>query len=139
MKFLPKFAYHEAGHAALAHLLGYRVHSILSEPKKGKFTATTQVQEPITENHRYMILTAGAAAMVIKNQDWLQENETSVYPDFKELRHLPHSQIDSIYCHAEQLLTANWQKVESLAACLIGHRRLSGIRLQKILSKDGEL
>jgi len=152
-------AFHEAGHAVMAHLCGRRLTQVEIDGDRHRSGSCTFLQhDPDPEEavdslvpgvHLERELLCLCAGMVC--EQILCDEEPCSGADFDEHsrdigqaihlalqvvgrcdRVLPY--LEAVHEHVRELMQRHWQAVEALAAELLAHRRLPGFRVHRLVT-----
>ncbi len=129
-------AYHEAGHAVMAYLFGISTIAIQGGTTEivGASTWFGRGEiDKVKSEQSYLINLAGIAATVIRYGGTDNDKAMRCAMDFKDLAGQSESEMIVLCQQAFALLTSNWQKVESVATALIGHRYIGKTRIARLL------
>jgi hypothetical protein len=121
------YAYHEAGHAVVAELLGVPVHMVTLHPHGGR----TRHSRPPSEVARAAILWGGVAAESLDDAGPQDPSSWLVQPDAAAIRELPAPIRNQGFEQAQALLLGdpdNAARVVAIANALLRRRGIRGTR-----------
>jgi hypothetical protein len=129
-------AYHEAGHAVIAFVVGCAPLYITIVPENGRCGTTTRVH-PIPPQEEAAYLIAGAVAEVKSHPDINLSCVVNVArTDIGKIRRLRDDDepldIAAALSRADELLTQNWPRVERIAERLVTDKMLDTLAMTEV-------